>query len=145
MVSFVNKTSCNFFTDVTFPANETMYELAEGDEVNKFVPKAADGNKVKDILKKNDIPLISGALPFEGIVIPGDNFNPYKIIEKTLNLVKPGLGNLVQTLLVVTDSGLVQPKEQVLIMNAVLAIDVLGTNTRFLFHPEDGLEINKII
>lgn len=81
----------------------------------------------------------------EGIVIPGDNFNPYKIIEQTLTIVSPGLPNLVQSLLIATDSGVVVPRERVLVMNAVLAIDALGTNTRFLFHPEEGMEIKKII
>ncbi|MBE1556533.1 hypothetical protein [Sporosarcina limicola] len=130
---------------ITFPANEKMYVLDEDDELSEFVPGAADGNKIRCILKENKIPLVSSALPFEGIVIPGDNFNPYKIIEQTLNMVNPGLPNLVQALLVATDSGLVVPKERVLVMNAGLAIDVLSTNTRFLFHPEEGMQINKVI
>lgn len=130
---------------VTFPANEKMYELNDDDELIEFVPEAAEGNKIRDILKEKNIPLISSALPFEGIVIPGDNFNPYKIIEQTLNLVNPGLPSLVQTILIATDSGLVLPRERVLVMNAVLAIDVLGSNTRFLFHPEEGMQINKIV
>jgi hypothetical protein len=130
---------------VTFPANEKMYELNEREEMRTFVPKAADGNEIRDILKENNIPLISSALPFEGIVIPGDNFNPYKIIEQTLNMVNSGLPNLVQTLLMATDNGFVKPKERVLVMNAILAIDVIGTNTRVLFHPEDGMKIKKVI
>lgn len=130
---------------VTFPANEKMYELKDDDEVHEFVPKAADGTEIREMLKANDIQLISGALPFEGIVIPGDNFNPYKIIEQTLDMVNIGLSNLVQTLLMATDNGLVLPKERVLVTNVKLAIDVLGTNTRFLFHPEEGMKINKIL
>jgi hypothetical protein len=130
---------------ITFPANEKMYTLDETDELNEFIPEAADGNRIRELLTKKGIPLVSGALPFEGIVVPGDNFNPYKIIEQTLNMVKSGLANLVQALLIVTDNGLILPKERVLVMNAVLAIDVLGTNTRFLFHPEEGLNINEII
>lgn len=130
---------------VTFPANEKMYILNKNEVIEEFVPEAADGNTVKEILKEKDITLISSALPFEGIVIPGDNFNPYKIIEQTLTIVSPGLPNLVQSLLIATDSGVVVPRERVLVMNAVLAIDALGTNTRFLFHPEEGMEIKKII
>lgn len=130
---------------VTFPANEKMYELNEDDEVDEFVPDAADGTKIRDLLNDNDIPLVSGALPFEGIVIPGDNFNPYKIIEQTLDLVNVGLANLVQTLLMATDNGIILPKERVLVMNVKLAIDVSGTNTRFLFHPDEGMKIKKIL
>lgn len=130
---------------VTFPANEKMYELVGDDELNEFVPEAADGTKIRNILNENNIPLISSALPFEGIVIPGDNFNPYKIIEQTLNMVNSGLSNLVQTLLIATDNGLVLPGERLLVMHSVLAIDANGTNTRLLFHPQEGLKINKII
>lgn len=130
---------------VTFPANEKMYELVGEDELKDFIPEAADGNNVRHTLSEKGIPLVSSALPFEGIVIPGDNFNPYKIIEQTLNMVNPGLSNLVQALLVATDSGFVMPKERVLVMNAVLAIDVFSTNTRFLFHPEEGMKINKVL
>lgn len=130
---------------VTFPANEKMYKLDEDDELSEFVPEAADGNKIRNILNENNIPLISSALPFEGIVIPGDNFNPYKIIEQTLNMVNSGLPSLVQTLLIATDNGLVLPRERLLVMNSILAIDAFGTNTRLLFHPQEGMKINKII
>lgn len=130
---------------VTFPANEKMYELNDDEELNEFIPEAAEGNKIRRILQEKNIPLISGALPFEGIVMPGNNFNPYKIIEQTLNMVNSGLANLVQTLLIATDNGLVVPKERVLVVNAVLAIDALGANTRFLFHPEEGMRINNIV
>lgn len=130
---------------VTFPANEKMYVLNDEDDVEEYVPEAADGNKIKGVLAESGINLVSSALPFEGIVIPGDNYNPYKIIEQTLSIVNPALPSLVQSLLIVTDSGLIMPHERVLVMNAVLAIDVLGTNTRFLFHPDEGMKINKII
>lgn len=130
---------------VTFPANEPIYKLNDQKEIEEFIPKAAKGEEVREILRNKGIPLISSALPFEGIVIPGDNYNPYKIIEQTFSIVNKALPNLVQTLLIATDSGQVLPRERVVVMNAILAIDVLGTNTRFLFHPDEGMEINTII
>lgn len=130
---------------VTFPANEKMYELDENDKLKEFIPRAAKGNMIKEVLKEYSIPLISGSLPFEGIVIPGDKHNPYKIIEKTFSIVNRALPNLVQTLLIATDSGAVLPGERILIANAELAIDANGTNARLLFHPKEGLQINEII
>lgn len=130
---------------VTFPANEIMYEYDENDEIKEFIPEAANGSRVREILKENNIPLISGALPFEGIVIPGDNYNPYRIIEQTLVMVNHALPSLVQTLLMATDNGAVLPGERVLVINSALAIEATGTNTRLLFHPKEGLRIIEII
>ncbi|WP_341960043.1 hypothetical protein NM897_09690 [Planococcus maritimus] len=130
---------------VTFPSNEKMYIVNDEDDVEEFIPPASEGTKVKNLLESKDIKLVSGSLPFEGIVIPGVNYNPYKIIEQTFNLVHQGLGNLIQALLMATDKGEVYPDERVVVMNNVLAIDVSGTNTRLLFHPKDGLKINNII
>lgn len=130
---------------VTFPANEKMFELDENDELREFTPDAAKGNRVRNILKENNIQLVCGALPFEGIVIPGDNYNPYKIIDQTLYMVNPGLPTLVQTLLMATDNGAVLPGERVVVMNSKLAIEATGTNTRLLFHPKEGLKIAEII
>lgn len=144
--TYVNKNEIDLeLIAVTFPANEKIYTLGENEEIHEVVPSAADGEKVKNILCENGIALISSSLPFEGIVIPGDNYNPYHIIEQTFNLVEPGLANLVQTILMSTDTGMVIPRERVLVMNAKLALDTIGTNTRFLFHPDKGLKINKII
>ncbi|WDF50930.1 hypothetical protein PQ460_00305 [Paenibacillus sp. KACC 21273] len=130
---------------VTFPANEKMYQLDDEENISDFIPEAANGKKIKNILKDKDISLVSGPLPFEGIVIPGENYNPYKIIEQTFNIVNPGLSNLVQTVLIATDCGEVSPGERVVVMNAIIAIDTIGTNTRLLFHPEEGLRIKKVI
>lgn len=45
----------------------------------------------------------------------------------------------------VTDNGLVSPKERVVVLNPNFAIDVLGTNTRLLSHPTEGMKINNFI
>lgn len=130
---------------VTFPANEIMYIHDEEDEVKKIVPSAADGEEIRDILNKHDIKLITSSLPFEGIVIPGNNFNPYKIIEKSLTLVDISLPSLVQSVLVATDNGAITPGEKLLAVNLNLAIYTKGTNSKFLFHPSEGMEIIDII
>ncbi|PAQ14734.1 hypothetical protein CD798_09840 [Bacillaceae bacterium SAOS 7] len=144
--SYLNEQSLDIdLIGVTFPANEKMYRLDKDEELEEFVPDAADGNRVKEILRENGITLVTSALPFEGIVIPGDNFNPYNIVEQTLSIIDTALPNLVQTLLIATDNGVVLPGERVLVMNVALAIDALGTNTRLLFHPREGIKIKKII
>lgn len=131
---------------VTFPANEKMYEYSEEeDKVVPFVPEASNGDKIRELLGSKDVKLICGTMPFEGIVIPGENYNPYKIVEQTLSIVHPALPNLVQAVLTATDFGAVLPKERVLVINAVLGIETHGTNSRLLFHPEEGLEIHHIL
>lgn len=133
---------------VTFPANETMY-IEEDDEegnttITDYIPEAADGDSVSEALNRKGIKLIRSTLPFEGIVIPGENYNPYQIISSTMNLIYNGLSNIIQTAMVATDNGAVNPKEQVVVANKALFVDLNGVNSRMLFHPELGLEINNI-
>lgn len=131
---------------VTFPSNEKMYLLNEEEEVEETVIDAANGFNVKNLIENEGIKYVSSALPFEGIVIPGtSNDNPYKIIEKTLTIIHKALPNLVQTLLMATDSGNILPKERVLVVNTQLAIDACGSNTRLMFHPNEGIKINELI
>lgn len=131
---------------VSFPANEKMYIYnKETERTESIIPKASDGNKIKKKLADRNITLITSTLPFEGIVVPGDNFNPYKIIEKTFNIVNISLSALVQSILVATDNGVVNPGEKVLSMNLTTALYANGTNTRYLFHPKYGFKVNEIL
>lgn len=129
---------------VTFPSNEKMYSKKD-DGVAEFIPPAALGNTIKDNLLSKGVKLISGTLPFEGIVIPGTSTNPYTIIKQTLGLISPGLQNAVQSVLMATDQGIVYPTEKVISMNTQISIEVSASNTRLLFHPIDGLKIHHLI
>lgn len=129
---------------VTFPSNEKMYIKEQGKMI-QYVPHAADGDEVRTALTKQGIRLISGTLPFEGIVVPGAPVNPYEIIKQTLGLFSPGLQNVVQSILMTTDQGVVLPSEKVIAMNNSVSIEASAANTRFLFHPLDGLKIHRIL
>lgn len=129
---------------VTFPANEVNYRENNDGEVEEFIPESSKGEEVFNLLKENDITLIRSALPFEGIVIPGEDYNPYQIVSNTLDLVKPGLANIVQMTMIATDHGSINPKEDVVATNGILFVSLKGVNSRMLFHPEYGLEINSM-
>lgn len=128
---------------VTFPANEIMYVRNEADEIKEVIPAAAA--VIRDLLEKEGVQLIKGSLPFEGIVIPGENYNPYKIVEQTFNIVLRGLANAIQIVLVATDTGAVMPGERVVSMNTATSIDARGANARLLLHPELGIKIEKLL
>lgn len=143
--SFINEKEYNVdIIGVTFPSNEKMYVKEQGKMI-KYVPHAADGDEVRTVLLNQGIKLISGTLPFEGIVVPGASINPYEIIKQTLGLFSPGLQNVVQSILMTTDQGVIKPSEKVIAMNNTVSIEASGANTRFLFHPLDGLKIHQIL
>lgn len=129
---------------VTFPANELVYEEDEEGKIVEYVPKSADGDEVRNLLKEQGITLIRSSLPFEGIVIPGENFNPYKIVSNTLDLVYDGLANIVQSVMIATDNGILKTKEAAIVSNTNLFVHLNGVNSRMLFHPDLGLNINYI-
>ena len=51
----------------------------------------------------------------------------------------------VQSALMAVDNGLLKPSDRVLSLTSTLAVDLNTTNTRFIFHPEKGLEIHEIL
>jgi len=129
---------------ISFPANEVFYiENDEGEIIEKN-PESSLPEVRKKLAEKN-INLILSTMPFEDIVIPGSSINTYNIIEKSLSLIDAGLSLCVQSVLMATDNGYVSPEERVISMVSCTAIDVNATNSRFLFHPKKGLEINSII
>lgn len=128
---------------VTFPANEVIYvENSEG-EIEERIPETAT-DSVFENLNAEGITLIRSALPFEGIVIPGGNYNPYKIVAQTLDLVHDGLANIIQTAMIATDTGHINVGEEIVVSNLALYVHLEGVNSRMLFHPDFGLKIKKI-
>lgn len=129
---------------VTFPANEIIY-VEQEDEIEEYVPEAANGERVKNSLSLEGIKLISGTLPFEGIVIPGAGNNPYLVIKQTLDIISPGLQSAVQVVLMATDQGALIPGEKVVSMNNRISLEIISSNTRLMFHPTKKMKINHII
>lgn len=143
--SFINEKGYDVeIIGVTFPSNEKMYMKKQGKMIT-YIPHAADGDEIKNALLSRGVKLISGTLPFEGIVVPGASVNPYQVIKQTLGLFSSGLQNVVQSILMATDQGAIKPLEKVIAMNNTISIEASAANTRLLFHPSDGLKINQIL
>lgn len=128
---------------VTFPANEVMYIENDEGEIEEHIPETATDDVCKT-LQDQGIVLIRSSLPFEGIVIPGENYNPYKIVAQTFDLVHNGLANIVQTASIATDTGYLKVGEDAVISNLALYVHLEGVNSRMLFHPKFGLKIKQI-
>ncbi len=84
-------------------------------------------------------------MPLWEIVLPGTVESKVKIIQATLSLISGGLPLCVQAVLMACDAGHVEPGEEVISMSADTAIVARAAQTRWLFHPERGLEIREII
>lgn len=137
------KTGIELFA-VTFPTNQAIYVKNEDDDIEEVYPEILYEEN-KELLVKNNIKLVSSTMPLEPIVIPGERSNPYGVISQSLNLFGEGVDLCVQISMMLTDQGYTQPNEQILSMNGRLALDLQACNSRFLFHPSLGLEINRII
>lgn len=139
----LKKTDISLYV-TTFPANEPIFIRNEDDEVEEIYPEILkEENKL--LLEENNITLVSSTMPLDPIVIPGTNNNPYEVITQTLNLFGSGVGLCVQSAMMLTDTGYLEPNQRVLSVNSKLAIDLTTCNSRYLFHPEFGLEIYQLI
>lgn len=130
---------------VTFPYKAT-FRPEKKDEPNreKIIPKTSEADVRQKFLEKG-IPLIQGVMPLWEIVLPGTVESKVKIIQATLSLISGGLPLCVQAVLMACDAGHVEPGEEVISMSADTAIVARAAQTRWLFHPERGLEIREII
>ena len=128
----------------TFPSNQVLYIEDEEEGIIETHPEILSfENRTK--LKSLNIPLITSTFPFEPIIIPGNNYNPYSTISQTLNIFGPGTDIAVQSSLMAVDTGVVEPGERILSLTTQNVLDLKATNSRFLFHPEKGLEIYHIL
>lgn len=129
---------------VSFPTNQPFYMKNDDDEIEEEYPEILSEQN-RNILQEKNIKLLSSTLPLDTIIIPGDRSNPYNIISETLNLFGEGLDMIVQASMMLTDNGYVEPREQIISMNARTAVDLNTCNSRFLFHPTLGIQFNQII
>ena len=138
------KGSCIRLLVTTFPSNQVLYLENEEGVIEEEHPEILNQDSL-DILRVEQIKLISSTLPLEPIIIPGLQNNPYESINKTLDIFGDGVSIAVQSVLMSTDTGNIKPSTRVLSLTAGLAIDTEATNSRFLFHPTKGLKIQHII
>lgn len=128
----------------TFPSNQVLYLEDEDGNVNEVFPEILSPAN-REELKNDGIDLISSTLPLDPIIIPGNNYNPYTVINQTLNLFGKGVNIAVQSALMAADNGYITPGERVVSMNASVAVDLTTSNSRYLFHPELGMKIQKTL
>lgn len=127
----------------TFPMNQVLYlENDEGD-IEEYYSELFNEDE-RELLENEGIKLISSTLPFDPIIIPGHDENPYNVIKRTLNLFGEGMDLIIQSALMTTDNGATEPEERVISMNTKIFVDMLTTNSRYLFHPTKKVVINSI-
>jgi len=129
---------------VSFPYNQEFNVKDKEGKRQKVIPKTSK-SKVQEKLFKNDIQLVQGTMPLSEIIIPGTREVKKSTILNTLSLISGGLSFCVQSVLMATDSGLLEKGEDVIAMSADTALVANSANTQWLFHPVDGLEIKEII
>ena len=130
---------------VTFPYRATFRpEGKDGHSQEKIIPKTSNADVRQKFLEKG-IPLIQGVMPLWEIVLPGTVESKVKVIHSTFSLISGGFPLCVQAVLMSCDAGNVEPGEEVISMSADTAIVARAANTRWMFHPERGLEIREII
>ncbi|MEG0550307.1 MAG: hypothetical protein RR554_04050 [Vagococcus sp.] len=128
----------------TFPMNQPLYLAGEDGDIEEYNVDIFK-NSEKEKLEENDIVLVSGTMPLDPVIVPGNTFNPYTSILKTFSLIGEGMDLAIQSVLMTTDAGATIPGEQVLTLNAKIILDVNTCNSRFLYHNNKGLKINQII
>jgi len=130
---------------VSFPYKQEFLLPGKNDNENKTVIPETSLSKTKEMLSKNNIKLLQGTMPLSEITIPGLKETKKQTIYYTLLLISGGLNLCVQSILMATDSGLLETGEEIIAMSADTAIVATGTNTHWLFHPIKGLEIREVI
>ncbi|WP_046783453.1 hypothetical protein [Lactiplantibacillus plantarum] len=129
---------------ILFPANEHFFKRDNDGNVEEFIPNSPRKGKI-NILEQAEIQPIYGTLPFENVIVPGTTNNIYSTIKQTLSLVSPGLQLAVQGVLMATDQGFLSDNEHVISIVSDISVDITSANSRLMFHPQYGLNINHII
>lgn len=129
---------------VSFPNLMPLFEKKEDGAIKEFFPKTSE-EEMKEYLRQNNIELVQAAMPFEDVVIPGARDSKMRAIKGTLDLLSGGLKLCIQAVLMATDAGAIKPDERIISMSADTSIVTHGSNSRLLFHPTNGLHVDKII
>lgn len=129
---------------VTFPINQVYLTRNEEEEIVPIEIELHD-SKIRDDLRKQGVEIISGMMPFDDIITRSSEVNMHSLIEESLTIVHRALPLAVEAVLMATDAGLVVPGEKVVSIVNGISIETNGTNSRYLFHPQKGMEIDEII
>lgn len=130
---------------VSFPANEPIFSYNEEENnVEEYIPETSN-KAIREKLKEQNIPLVLASMPFEDIVIPGSKFHTYNVIKEALSLIFPELHLAIQSVIMATDTGHLDPADRVLSLTKLSCVDIISSNERLLFHPEKGLKVQHVV
>lgn len=141
--SLTDDNSINIYA-ATFPYKQAFMKRGEDGNETEIVPGTSN-SKIRVALKKQKITLVQGVMPLQDIIIPGAVDVKTQAINYTLSLVSGGMKLCVQSILMATDGGHIEPGENVIAMSADTAIVATSCISTWLFHPQHGLEIHEII
>ena len=71
--------------------------------------------------------------------------SPYNVIKEALSLVFPELHLAIQSVIMATDTGHLEPADRVLSLTKLSCVDIISSNERLLFHPEKGLKVQHVV
>jgi len=130
---------------VSFPANQEIRlpDSKNRDDFKYIIPKTSNEEIKKKLAEKN-INLVLSKMPFGDIIIPGTRDTKNLAIRSSLSLISKGLSLCVQAILMATDSGAINPGEEVIAISADTGIVATASNSSFLFHPNKGLSIIEL-
>lgn len=130
---------------VSFPYKEPLHIRDSSGAAREVLP-GTSAPEVEKVLTESGVLLIRGPAPFaESFFIPGVKDPKLEGIRYALQLISGGLHLCIQAITLATDFGAIEPGEDVIAMSADTAIVATGASTRFLFHPQLGMEIREII
>jgi len=130
---------------VSFPANQEIHvpDSKNKDKFKNIIPKTSN-NEIKKRFEEKNICLVLSNMPFDDLIIPGTRDTKKVAIKNSFSLISRGLSLCVQAVLMATDSGALNPGEEVIAISADTGIVAAASNSSYLFHPNKGLSINEI-
>ncbi|MCR4398698.1 MAG: hypothetical protein NUV93_07030 [Firmicutes bacterium] len=129
---------------VTFPYKQRFRDSERVDNGESIVPGTSSPEVVRKLVERG-IRLVRGTMPFQPVVIPYAKDPKIEGIKHALCLFGTGMSLCIQSILMATDAGEVEPGEEVAAMSADTAIVATGALSHWLFHPEEGMEVREIV
>lgn len=130
---------------VSFPYKHLLQVPGASGEYRETPPETSDPETVNRLTDEG-IQLVRGTAPFvESFFIPGVRDPKLEGIRYALQLISSGLHLCIQAVTMAADAGAIEPGEEVIAMSADTAIVAKASSSRYLFHPNQGMEIREVI
>lgn len=130
---------------VTFPYKKTFKLYNKKDKKPQHLTPETSKKEIKKNIMDQGVTLLQGVLPFEDIILPNIPDTKIQTINHTLNIFGGGMKLCIESVIVATDSGEVEPGEEVIAMSADTALIATGCRKELLLHPKLGMQIKQIL